>query len=63
MKKTAIQSKTVIINVLTILVAIGMFVSTNPALNGNAKDLIIAVVGVINIILRWNGNQPIKSVA
>lgn len=60
--KKAIKSKTIIFNVLSILVAAGMFASTNPALNGNVKDLIIAVIGVINIVLRWKGNTPIKGV-
>lgn len=60
--KSAVQSKTVILNVISILIAVGMFVSTNAAVNGNVKDLVIAVVGVLNVILRWGGNQPIKSV-
>lgn len=59
--KTAIQSRTVIFNTLSIIVAALMF-TTNVVSDPNIKDFIIAVIGVINIVLRWGGNAPIKGV-
>lgn len=50
------QSKTVVLNAVSIAVAVLMFISTNNQLDGTLKELIIAVVGVLNIILRWGGN-------
>lgn len=61
--KSAIQSKTVVFNFLAGAVAILMFVTNLPIVSDpNVKELILAVVAVINIVLRWGGNAPIKKV-
>lgn len=51
------QSKTVIFGVLSVIA--GMLMYFSGTVSGNSKDLIIAVVGVINIVLRFNTSQPV----
>lgn len=59
--KTAIQSKTVIFNVLSVVLAALMFTSTIP-MSSEFKDLIVAVIGVVNVGLRFVTTQPIKGI-
>lgn len=59
--KTAIESKTIIFNILSLALAGLMFV-TPIVPDGNIKDLVLAVVAVINIALRFKTNTAIKGV-
>ena len=56
--KTAVQSKTVVFNVLSVILA-GLMFFTNVVPEGINKDLVIAVIGVINVLLRFRTFQPI----
>jgi len=59
--KTALQSKTIIFNLLSLVLSVLMFM-TPIVPDGNIKDLLFASVAIINILLRFKSNTKINGV-
>lgn len=61
--KSAASSKTIWLNIISIaIVFLTMFTNVPFISDPFVKELITAVVGILNICLRWGGSMPINKV-